>query len=101
MDITELAKALFSLVFALIGGLLLPYLRSITTESERRSIRGWISVAVAAAEQLMCDERGAGAEKKSWVKDFLRARGITLKEDELDAMIEAEVAKWNFGIGTN
>lgn len=99
MDITEIAKAVLSLIFALVGGLLLPYLRSVTTEAQRRSIRGWVSVAVAAAEQLMRDKIGAGAEKKSWVKHFLAERGITLDEAELDALIEAEVAGLNLGGG--
>ncbi len=91
-DITEILGALVSLVFALVGGLLVPYLRSITTEAQRRSIRGWVSVAVAAAEQLMRDELCAGEEKKAWVRSFLEERGITWDSAEVDAMIEAEVA---------
>ena len=95
-DMTEIAQALISLIFALVGGLLVPYLRRITTEAERKSIRGWVSVAVAAAEQLMRGETAAGIEKKDWVRSFLAERGITWNSDEIDAMIEAEVAKLNF-----
>lgn len=48
-------------------------------------------IAVAAAEQLWKGSEKAGAEKKQYVIEFLKSKGLTVDFEELDAMIEAEV----------
>lgn len=70
---------------------MIPWIKSRTTKTQREQIESWVGIAVAAAEQLWKGHEKAGAEKKRYVVEFLRSKGITVDFDELDAMIEAEV----------
>lgn len=90
MDITPIAKLMILLVFAAISALCIPYIRSKTNAEQQAVILSLVRVAVAAAEQIF-NGPGRGSEKKSYVTNWLAARGITLNTDELDAMIESEV----------
>lgn len=89
-DITAIVEAVFGLVFAIITCVLVPYIKSKTTASQQAEINAWIKIAVTAAEQIYKGQ-GRGAEKKEYVLNWLRERGITVDEDKLDAMIEAAV----------
>ena len=49
---------------------------------------------MAAAEQIYRGP-GRGEEKKRYVIDLLRARGIMVDPDALEAVIEAEVGRFS------
>jgi len=91
-DITDIAKIAITLICAVISTFLIPWIKSKTNEKQREMIKGWVSVAVAAAEQIYryTDDP---SEKYHYVRDFLLSRGITYDENEIEALIEAEVYK--------
>ena len=56
-----------------------------------------MKIAVSAAEQIFKGS-GRGEEKKQYVIAWLKERGFTVDEAELDALIEAAVYELNQGI---
>lgn len=87
---TPVVEAVFTLIAVVVTVLIIPYIRSKTTAAEQAELNGWVAIAVTAAEQIYAGS-GRGAEKKEYVLAWLNARGITVDEAKLDAMIEAAV----------
>ncbi len=61
-----------------------------------KDIELWVNIAVAAAEQM----KNAGLlppdkTKKTFVLKFIRDKGITITDQELDALIEAATFEVN------
>lgn len=96
-DITPIVEALFALIATVISVILIPYIRSKTTEKQQQTINSWIRIAVAAAEQIFKGE-GRGEEKKQYVLGFLETNGFKVDEITIDAMIEAAVLELNSGL---
>lgn len=88
-DMTIVLEAIIALALAVLTGLAIPYLKSVTTTAQQEQISTWVKVAVMAAEQLYASEEGAA--KKSYVVDYLSAIGLTVDSTELDALIESAV----------
>ena len=93
-DITPIVIAFVSMVFAIIGIFLIPFVKSKVGEEKFKDISKWIRIAVNAAEQIY-NESGMGKVKKEYVLEFLKKRGITMDIDSVDALIESEVYKLN------
>lgn len=93
-DITPIVIALVSMVFAIIGIFLIPFVKSKVGEEKIKDISKWVQIAVNAAEQIY-NESGMGAVKKEYVLEFLKKKGITMDIDSVDALIESEVYKLN------
>ena len=91
IDITPVIEALIGLISLIITGFLIPFLKQKLGNEKREKLRSWVSIAVAAAEQLMKDK--SGLEKKEYVLGFLLSKGIVFDADEVTAMIECEVYK--------
>ena len=66
-------------------------LRMVGMVSDREELLRWVEIAVAAAEQLW--DSTQGEEKKKAVMTFLREKGFTFSESEIDSAIEAAVLK--------
>ena len=96
-NITTIIQAVFALIAAVITVIVIPYIKSKTTAQQQTDIEGWVRVAVSAAEQLYKGS-GRGDEKKAFVLDWLRQRGITVDEAKLDAMIESAVYELKSGV---
>ena len=96
MDITTIVQALFALVAAIITAVVIPYIKSKTTAQQQTQINAWVKIAVAAAEQIFTGS-GRGQEKKAYVLQWLKERGITVDAEKLDAMIEAAVYELESG----
>ncbi|MCM1300034.1 MAG: phage holin [[Eubacterium] siraeum] len=94
IDITPIAEALTVLIAAIISCVLIPWIRSRTTEAQRQQLVAWTKIAVAAAEQIFSGS-GRGAEKKNYVLEFLKEKGITLDENSVNAAVEAAVKQLN------
>lgn len=90
----QIALALISIIGALITYVLVPYLRTQTTEAKRKKMWNWVLVAVQAAEQLY-KSPGAGQDKKAYVLDKLNQKGIKIDAAQLDLLIEAAVYQLN------
>lgn len=93
-DITPIVIAFVSMVFAIIGIFLIPFVESKVGEEKFKDISKWVRIAVNAAEQIY-NESGMGEVKKEYVLEFLKKRGITMDIDSVDALIESEVYKLN------
>lgn len=93
-DITPIVIAFVSMVFAIIGIFLIPFIKNKVGEEKFKDISKWVQIAVNAAEQIY-NESGMGEVKKEYVLEFLKKRGITMDIDSIDALIESEVYKLN------
>ena len=89
-DITPIIEAVAALIAALITAFLVPYIKSKTTAEQQKEINAWVKIAVTAAEQIYAGQ-GRGEEKKAYVLNWLRERGVTVDAEKLDALIEAAV----------
>lgn len=96
-DITPIIEAVAALIGAIITCVLIPYIKSKTTTEQQKEINAWVKIAVSAAEQLFTGS-GRGEEKKAYVIAWLKERGITVDEAELDALIEAAVYELEQGL---
>ena len=95
-DITTIIEAVFALIAVVITAIVIPYIKSKTTEAQQQTINSWVRIAVAAAEQIY-EGSGRGVEKKAHVIAFLKSKGITFDVEAIDAMIEAAVYELNQG----
>ena len=64
-------------------------LRMVGMVSDREELLRWVEIAVAAAAQIWGSAQGE--EKKKAVADFLREKGFSFSEREIDSAIEAAV----------
>lgn len=90
IDITPIVVSLFGLIGTVLTVIVWPLVKAKTTSQQQAVIQSLVNIAVAAAEQSFAGS-GKGQEKKAYVLEWLAARGITVDEDMLDAMIEAAV----------
>lgn len=97
-DITTIIEAVIALVVAIITAVVVPFIRSKTTERQRENINGWVKLAVEAAEQLYKGS-GRGAEKKAYVITWLESFGVTVDDERIDLLIEAAVYELTAGKG--
>lgn len=96
IDITPIVNAVIALLAAGVSVFLIPWIKSKTTDAQRKELLEWVKIAVAAAEQLY-NGQGRGEEKKQYVLDFLTSMGFTVDEEAINAAIEAAVNQLNGG----
>ncbi|MEA4921604.1 MAG: phage holin, LLH family [Clostridiaceae bacterium] len=94
MDYTQIITAVITLLSAIITTFIVPWIKSKTSTEQLTQIMKWVAVAVDAAEQIYAGS-GRGIEKKQYVLDFLAKMGVTVDDEALDALIEAEVYRIN------
>jgi len=90
----KISTAVVTLLGAIITYILVPYIKSKTTEDQRDNVKFWVQVAVNAAEQIH-REKGQGKIKKQYVLSFLNERGIRITSEQLDTLIEAAIFEIN------
>lgn len=91
IDLTPVINAVIVLAAALITAFVIPWVKRNTTAQDREEFLRWVDIAVAAAEQLFYTTQGP--EKKKYVIQFLKEKGFTLSEEEVNAAIEGAVLK--------
>ena len=92
----QIFMLLISLIGVLLTGLVAPWLKFKISNEKMRDIEKWVTVAVTAAEQMKAAGLlPHGKKKKDFVLEFIRDKGITITDKELDAMIEAAVFEIN------
>ena len=96
-DITTIVQAVAALIAAVITAVVIPYIKSKTTIEQQGKINHWVILAVQAAEQLF-QGAGVGAQKKTFVIEYLAGRGIKLDPATLDVLIEAAVFELKSGV---
>lgn len=85
IDLTPVLQGLLGLLAALITGFVIPWIRSKTTEQQRKYLRMIIDMLVQAAEQLFGE--GRGQDKLAYVKAELEKRGFTVDLAEIEAAV--------------
>ena len=96
IDLTPIFQAVIALLAALVTYKLIPWIKSKTTDAQRKELLEWVKIGVAAAEQLY-EGQGRGEEKKKYVLEFLASMGFTVNEEAVNAAIEAAVNQLNGG----
>lgn len=90
-DLTPVIVAFIAFVASLVAAFVIPWVRRNTSAQGRENFLRWVEIAVAAAEQLFYATQGI--EKKKYVMQFLRDKGFSLSEEEINAAIESAVLK--------
>jgi hypothetical protein len=92
----QIFMLLISLLGVLLTGLVVPWLKLKIGNEKMKDIEKWVTVAVTAAEQMqVAGLLPPNQEKKDYVLQFIRDKGITITDEELDALIEAAVYEIN------
>lgn len=91
-DLTPIAEVIITLIFLCLTSIVIPLIKSKTSETQQKEIMEWVKIAVLAAEQLYKGS-GRGEEKKEYVVNWLKDHDIILNADKLEAMIEAAVSE--------
>ena len=94
IDITPVINAVIALLAAGVSVFLIPWIKSKTTDAQRKELLEWVKIGVAAAEQLYAGQ-GRGEEKKQYVLEFLKSKGFDLNEESVNNAIEAAVKQLN------
>ena len=94
IDITPIVNAAIALIGAGVSVFLIPRLKSPTPAAQRKTLRAWVRLGVAAAEQRYVGQ-GRGEEKKQYVLDFLKQKGFKVDEESVVNAIEAAVKQLN------
>ena len=89
IDITTIIEAAVKLIAAVTCVVIIPYIKTLCSASQLKSIDAWIKIAVAAAEQIYSSTQGA--EKKQYVINYLTDKGLKVNTRDLDKLIEASV----------
>ena len=90
-DLTPLVQAIIALAATAITVFLIPWLRERFGNEKLVKAKGWVEIAVLAAEKLYGD--GNGDAKLQYAENFLAEHNIKLDFDTLKAMIDAEIKK--------
>ncbi|MGD9567504.1 MAG: phage holin, LLH family [Sedimentibacter sp.] len=94
IDLTPILTAIIALIGAIITYYVIPVLKGKISAEQWNEVAKWVKIAVAAAEQM----KEAGIitmPKKDYVLSFLKDKGVTITDSELDALIEAAVFEIN------
>lgn len=97
-DITIIIQTVIMLVSMIMTIILIPYIKTKTTNEKIAKISTVINAAVRGAEQIFVGT-GLGAKKKEYVIQFLKDNGYIADLDaiseEINLMIEAAVNEMN------
>ena len=91
LDLTPIFEAIIALAATAITVFLIPWLRERFGNEKLEKARGWVEIAVLAAEKLY--GAGNGAEKLAYAEQVLAQHNIKLDTATLMAMVDAEIKK--------
>lgn len=91
INITPIIEAGIFLIAAIITVFVIPWIRSKVKNEDMTNFLRWVELAVAAAEQIY--ESTDGVAKKHYVLTYLRDKGITVDEEDIENAIEAAVIR--------
>lgn len=89
IDITPLIEVLLTLLGAIIARYAVPYFKAMLTNAQQEHVRELVHIAVYAAEKLYGS--GYGQEKLNYAVEILKAHGIALDKERLNAYIDAAI----------
>ena len=91
LDLTPLVEAIIALAAAAITMFLIPWLKARYGNETLEKARGWVQIAVYAAEKLY--GAGNGDKKLAYAEQVLAQHKIKLDTLTLKAMVDAEIKK--------
>lgn len=91
IDFTPLVEAIIMLAVSAITVFLIPWMRERYGVDALEKARGWVQVAVLAAEKLY--GAGNGDKKLAYAEQVLAQHKIKLDMDTLTALVNAEIKK--------
>ena len=91
VDLTPIFEAIIALAATAISVFLIPWLRERFGNEKLEKARGWVEIAVLAAEKLY--GAGNGDVKLEYAEKILAEHKIKLDFDTLKAMVDAEIKK--------
>lgn len=91
LDFTPLVQAVIALAASAITVFLVPWLRERYGNETLEKARGWVQIAVYAAEKLY--GAGNGDQKLAYAEEILAKHKIKLDTATLKAMVDAEIKK--------
>lgn len=91
LDLTPLVEAIISLAATAITVFLIPWLIARYGNETLEKARGWVQIAVYAAEKLY--GAGNGDQKLAYAEQVLAQHKIKLDTATLKAMVDAEIKK--------
>jgi len=86
----ELLEYLIRIIVIVAGTIGTAYIKKKIDVTQLDKITYWVEVAVRSAEQIF-RETGMGENKKQYVINFLKSKGLNINVNELDNLIEAVV----------
>ncbi len=94
MNTNDIMQFIFSGVILIMSCIIIPLVKRRLTDEQADYVQKWVCFAVCAYEQIF-NESGMGQTKKRAVHNFLKNKGIMLKDDELNVLIEKTVFELN------
>lgn len=91
VNITPIIEQIIALLVTIITIFVIPWVKSKTTEQQRKEMLQWVQIAVSAAQQLY--HQANGSERKEYVLQFLSSKGYDISSKDIENAIEAEVLK--------
>ena len=90
IDITEVIKYAFLLIFAVCSAFLIPYLKAKLGDENFATLKNWVKIAVQAAEMIFKESK-MGEQKKEYVLEFLKTKGYKVDTEATNNLIESAV----------
>lgn len=94
MDNINILQVVLTLLSVVITGIVIPLIRAKVSKTDLEKALVIADIAVKAAEQIY-KESGKGPIKKKYVIDYLKNSGLSLSDEEINALIEATVKELN------
>jgi hypothetical protein len=89
-DVTQVFLGIIAVLGAIVTHVLIPWVKAKIAVEKQKELWAWARIAVQAAEQIYAGS-GRGEEKKAYVTEWLKERGVTFDADVIEAQIEAMV----------
>ena len=90
IDITEVIKYAFLLIFAVCSAFLIPYLKAKLGDENFATLKNWVKIAVQAAEMIFKESK-MEEQKKEYVLEFLKTKGYKVDTEAINNLIESAV----------
>lgn len=96
MTFNQIFEAVLQILLIIIGGLLIPYIKTKWGEENYQKILRSVEIAVSAAEQIYKNVPNKNAQRYDYVVNYLiHEKGIKLSQEEMKALIEDAVLRIN------
>lgn len=92
IDLTDIITAVLALLASLITAYVVPWIKANATIKQQEMLGGVYRTLVFAAEQIY--GAGRGEEKLEYVAQQLKAKGLTVDIDMIEATVKQHFGSW-------